>query len=73
MSSRSYYSILLRKNQTIDDLPPFASTEIPCPSLLNVLVMPAIAVRYDILLVLCTTILPAVLYSSTISILTVSS
>lgn len=49
--SRSYYySILLRKNQTIDDLPPFASTPIPCPSLLNVLVMPAIAERYDIMI-----------------------
>lgn len=48
--SRSYYSTLLRKNQTIDDLPPFASTKITCPSLLNVLVMPAIVERYDIMI-----------------------
>ena len=43
--------ILLRKNLTIDPFMiylPFASTALTCPSLLNVLVMPAIAVRYDI-------------------------
>ena len=34
----------------LNDLPPFASTAIPCPSLLNVLVMPAIAERYDIMI-----------------------
>lgn len=42
--------VLLRKNQTVDLMIylPFASTALTCPSLLNVLVMPAIAVRYDI-------------------------
>ena len=45
--------VLLRKNKDLiidllNDLPPFASTALTCPSLLNVLVMPAIAVRYDI-------------------------